>query len=56
MNMLKVVDDIAGFKVGFEESTAKRFDSESLTTTAISFFLYLLLPIRAHKSTVMSRI
>ena len=38
MDMSKVVDDIAVFKVGFGESIAKRFESESLTTTTISQF------------------
>ena len=38
MDMSKVVDDIADFKVGFGESIAKRFESESLTTTTISQF------------------
>ena len=36
MDMSKVVDDIADFKVGLGESIAKRFESESLTTTTIS--------------------
>ena len=38
MDMSKVVDDIADFKVGFGESIAKTLESESLTAGAISQF------------------
>ena len=38
MDMSKVVDDIADFKVGFGESIAKTLESESLTAGAISHF------------------
>ena len=38
MDMSKVVDDIADFKVGLGESIVKTLESESLTAGAISQF------------------